>query len=35
MILSQFLKEVYVGADYCVDVQFNISFKQFQDYKDA
>lgn len=32
MILSQFLKAVYVGAGYCIDVQFNISFEQFQNY---
>lgn len=32
MILSQFLKAVYVGKDYTIDVQFNISFEQFQSY---
>lgn len=32
MILSQFLKAVYVGAGYNIDVEFNISFEQFQNY---
>ena len=32
MIVSQFIKAVRVGRDYNIEVDFNVSFDEFQSY---
>ncbi len=30
MIISQFIKSVYVYSDYTLEIEFNVSFEEFQ-----
>ena len=32
MIVSQFIKAVYVGRDYDIDIEFNVSFDDFRHF---
>lgn len=32
MIVAQFIKAVYVGRDYNIEIEFNVTFEEFQSY---